>query len=42
MVVSKKDIRTIKHFLRGLEPEVFMNVADSEQLGGYFYLEPME
>ncbi len=41
MVVGRKDIRKIKAYLKTQTPQVFLNVTDSEQLGGNFYVEPM-
>lgn len=41
MVVGRKDIRRIKNFLKTQTPQVFLNITDSEQLGGNFYVEPM-
>ncbi len=41
MVVGRKDIRKIKAYLKTQTPRVFLNVTDSEQLGGNFYVEPM-
>lgn len=42
MVVNRSDVRRIKRYLRDHAPGTFFNVTDSEQLGGNFFVEPMD
>ena len=42
MVVGRRDVRLIRHYLRENAPNTFLNVTDSEQLGGNFFVEPMD
>lgn len=42
MVVGRRDVRLIRHYLRENAPNTFLNVTDSEQLGGNFFIEPMD
>ena len=42
MVVSKTDMPAIRRYLKQTDQTVFMNIADSEELEGRFYIEPLE
>lgn len=42
IVVSKTDMPAIKRYLKETEQTVFMNIFDSEELEGRFYIEPLE
>lgn len=42
IVVSKTDMPAIKRYLKKAEQTVFMNIFDSEELEGRFYIEPLE
>ncbi len=42
MVVNRTDIPKIKRYLAQNAPHTFLNVTDSEQLGGNFFVEPMD
>lgn len=42
MVVEKEDVPVVKRYARSLGKKIFMNITDSEQLGGNFKLKPMD
>ncbi len=42
MVVNRTDVRLIRRYLREHAPKTFMNVTDSEQMLGNFFLEPID
>lgn len=42
MVVSRTDVRKIRQYLREHAPEAFLNVTDSEQLSGNFFVDPID
>lgn len=42
MVVSRKDVRNIRRYLQKNSPKAFLNVTDSEQLSGNFYVDPID
>lgn len=42
MVVSRGDIRLIRRYLSENAPHTFLNITDSEQLNGNFYIEPID
>lgn len=42
IVVSKTDMPAIRRYLKQTDQTVFMNIADSEELEGRFYIEPLK
>lgn len=42
MVVGRRDVRQIKKYLKEHAPGTFLNITDSEQLGGNFYVDPID
>lgn len=41
-VVEQKDVKAVRKFIREIDPKAFLNIVDSEQLEGNFYLKPLE
>lgn len=41
-VIGKQDVKTVRKFIHEIDPKAFINIMDSEELEGNFYIKPLE
>ena len=41
-VIGERDVKAVRKFIHEIDPKAFVNITNSEQLEGNFYIKPLE